>query len=149
MLFFGLIDLHSSTVISFFYCGSISLRNSIFNFNWQAKTLFFRFFFFFFFFFDPRSSTVTSVMIADNRGRRQSKTVVIDHERISKIHRNSVFDCNWKSKTLFFRLIGPRSSTVMNVFDCWLSGKWQAKSAVTDDEPGSKRLRNWQSKMQF
>ena len=46
-----------------------------------------------------------------------------------------------------------RLSQAFTIAGYW--GRWQAKSAVTDDEPGLKRPRNsvfdcnWQSKMQF
>ena len=141
MLFFWLIDLHSSTVISVFDCGSISLINSIFNFNWQSKTLFFRLFWSAFIDCHKRiwlpaigvsGSRKLPWQIRNAYQKSLETAFSIATGLLIHVHRLS-----WA-----FSIAGYR-------------GRWQAKSAMTDDKPGSKHLRNsvldcnWQSKMQF
>ena len=105
--------------------------------------------------------------IAGYRGRRQAKSAVTDDEAgskpgpfltfcVSKILRNSVSIATGNRKLCFFSDLLIHVHRLLWAFSiAGYRGGWQAKSAVTDDEPGTKRLRNsvfdcnWQSKMQF
>ena len=78
----------------------------------QSKTLSLRL-------IDQRSSTITSVFNCRLSSRKLPWQITYAYQKSLE---TAFSIATGKRKTPFFRLIDPRSSTVMSVFDCWLSG---------------------------